>query len=251
MNNQHKFKEEEIPYGILEKFGLTREMIGDLPQSVLQQVCDGYRSPVLPIHITDEGGNIIQGRTRFALVRTETREADILFYPVLAQSRLEQFSEANRQKLAAGKAVMAAMTDADGRQVQAFHQIDEGTGQILSVPTHVIGRNLQYFCDYFELSNAELNCLQNGEPLTLVDEGSMLTLGIDLHDPTGIRIGIGDERQWREQNKKGLKKYNFGCFGCWVMDEQGNLDYVEEKEYSEEMWEEMKKNRAGKLKMKN
>ena len=68
---------------------------------------------------------------------------------------------------------MATMTDADGRQVQAFHQIDEGTGQILSVPTPVIGRNLQYFCDYFELSNAELNCLQNGEPLTLVDEGSM------------------------------------------------------------------------------
>ena len=67
MNYQHKFKEEEIPYGILKKFGLTREMIGDLPQSVLQQVCDGYRSPVLPIHITDEGGNIIQGRTRFAL----------------------------------------------------------------------------------------------------------------------------------------------------------------------------------------
>jgi hypothetical protein len=102
MNYQHKFKEEEIPYGILKKFGLTREMIGDLPQSVLQQVCDGYRSPVLPIHITDEGGNIIQGRTRFALVRTETREADILFYPVLAQSRLEQFSEANCQKLEAG-----------------------------------------------------------------------------------------------------------------------------------------------------
>lgn len=61
MNNQHKFKEEEIPYGILEKFGLTREMIGDLPQSVLQQVCDGYRSPVLPIHITDEGGNTYKG----------------------------------------------------------------------------------------------------------------------------------------------------------------------------------------------
>lgn len=45
-----------------------------------------------------------------------------------------------------------------------------------------------------------------------------------------------------------VEKYNFGCFGCWVMDEQGNLDYVEEKEYSEEMWEEMKKNGAGKLK---
>lgn len=32
------------------------------------------------------------------------------------------------------------------------------------------------------------------------------------------------------------------------MDEQGNLDYVEEERYSEEMWEEMKRNGAGKLK---
>lgn len=53
MNYQHKFKEEEIPYGILKKFGLTREMIGDLPQSVLQQVCDGYlpfTSAAYPYH---------------------------------------------------------------------------------------------------------------------------------------------------------------------------------------------------------
>lgn len=103
MNYQHKFKEEEIPYGILKKFGLTREMIGDLPQSVLQQVCDGYRSPVLPIHITDEGGNIIQGRTRFALVRTETREADILFYPVLAQSRLNSSARQTAKSWKPGK----------------------------------------------------------------------------------------------------------------------------------------------------
>lgn len=36
-----------------------------------------------------------------------------------------------------------------------------------------------------------------------------------------------------------------------MMDEQGNLNYVEEKEYSEEMWEEMKKNGTNKLRMKN
>lgn len=36
-----------------------------------------------------------------------------------------------------------------------------------------------------------------------------------------------------------------------MMDERGNWDYVEEKEYSEEMWEEMKKNGTNKLRMKN
>ena len=36
--NRYKFSEEEVPYGILESFGLTREMIGDLPVDVLQAI---------------------------------------------------------------------------------------------------------------------------------------------------------------------------------------------------------------------
>ena len=36
-------------------------------------------------------------------------------------------------------------------------------------------------------------------------------------------------------------KYTFGCYGCWVMDDDGNLDYVPEEEYTEELWNEQKK----------
>lgn len=248
MNHQWKFREEEIPYETLEMFGLTPKMIGDLPLSALQQIYDGHGSPVLPIHIVNKDGNTVHGRTRFALIRTENRETDVVFFPVLTQTRLEKFSEENRQQLEAGKAVVATLPDENGRPVKAFHQIDEGTRQILSVATPVIGHNLQCLSDHFNLSNAELNCLQGGDPLTLIEGDDMLTIGIDLNEPTGIRICAGDERLWREQRKKGWKKYNFGCFGCWVMDEQGNLDYVKEEAYSEEMWEEMKKSGAAKLK---
>ena len=31
------------------------------------------------------------------------------------------------------------------------------------------------------------------------------------------------------------------CYGCWVMDDDGNLDYVPEEEYTEELWNEQKK----------
>ena len=31
-------------------------------------------------------------------------------------------------------------------------------------------------------------------------------------------------------------------YGCWVMDDEGNLDYVPEEEYTEELWNEQKKN---------
>ena len=61
MNYQHKFKEEEIPYGILKKFGLTREMIGDLPQSVLQQVCDENQPTVLSRILLPDLPNLLDG----------------------------------------------------------------------------------------------------------------------------------------------------------------------------------------------
>ena len=56
------FVESEIPYGTLERFGLTQEMIEDLPVDVLQNICNGRRSPVLPIVITAEDGETRQER---------------------------------------------------------------------------------------------------------------------------------------------------------------------------------------------
>jgi hypothetical protein len=41
-------------------------------------------------------------------------------------------------------------------------------------------------------------------------------------------------------------KYNFGVFGCWTCDDNGNVDYIKEENYSEEMWDELKKNSARK-----
>ena len=30
-------------------------------------------------------------------------------------------------------------------------------------------------------------------------------------------------------------------YGCWVMGDDGNLDYIPEEEYTEELWNEQKK----------
>lgn len=47
---------DELPFPTLERFGLTREMIEDLPMRVLDDICDGRHSPVLPVRVTDERG---------------------------------------------------------------------------------------------------------------------------------------------------------------------------------------------------
>lgn len=239
--NRNRFSDAEIPFEVLQKFGLTQEMIGDLPIHALSQIAEGYRSPVLPIEFTDDQGNIYRSRTRFSLYRTEDNRVDILFYPQLQQAQLEKFSEENRNKLQSNKAIIDKMTTADGKDIQAFLQIDKGTHQILYVPTPVIGRNLQLIADEFHLSNAELNCLRNGDPLTILTGNDVITVGVDLNEPTGIRICTGDERKWSTEVKKDWEKYNYGCFGCWTMDEEGNLDYTPEEEYTEEMWEEMRR----------
>ena len=226
--NRNRFSDAEIPFKILQKFRLTQEMIGDLPTHALTQIAEGYRSPVLPIEFTDEQGNTYKSRTRFSLYRTEDNRVDVLFYPQLQQAQLEKFSKENRNKLQSDKAIIDKMTTAEGKDIQVFLQIDKGTQQILYVPTPVIGRNLQVIADEFHLSNAEINCLHNGNPLTILADDDTITVGVDLNESTGIRICAGE-------------KYNYGCFGCWTMDEEGNLDYTPEEAYTDEMWEEMRR----------
>ena len=86
----NQFEEGEIPYGALEKFGLSHEMIEDLPMHVLEDIWNGRQSPVLPIHVTDDEGELIKSRTRFSLVRMEDGKVDVMFYPVLKYALLEQ-----------------------------------------------------------------------------------------------------------------------------------------------------------------
>lgn len=83
--------------------------------------------------------------------------------------------------------------------------------------------------------------MQQGEPLTFVMEDEPVTVGIDLNEKNGIRFYQGDSQKWSEHTKREWDKYTFGCYGCWVMDDDGNLDYVPEEQYTEELWNEQKK----------
>ena len=44
-------------------FGLTQEMIEDLPMHVLDDIYNGRHSPVLPVRVTDEHGETVESRT--------------------------------------------------------------------------------------------------------------------------------------------------------------------------------------------
>ncbi len=121
-------------------------------------------------------------------------------------------------------------------------QIDTATNQVLSVPSPVIGRNLQVLADEVNLSSPEVNVIQNGEPLTILADDAQVTIGVDLlNSKTGIRIEDGDSQQWKDSAKREWDKFTFGVYGCWVADENGDLSYVSEDDYTDELWSELKK----------
>ena len=182
----NQFEEGEIPYGALEKFGLSHEMIEDLPMHVLEDIWNGRQSPVLPIHVTDDEGELIKSRTRFSLVRMEDGKVDVMFYPVLKYALLEQFDDNQQQLLKDGKAVVADVTSPQGTIIKAFVQIDPETNQVMNVPTPVIGRNLQVLSEELGLGSAEIKTMQNGQPLTFVIDDEPVTVGIDLNSNTGV-----------------------------------------------------------------
>ena len=234
--------ENEFPYGTLQQFGLTQEMIEDLPTRVLNDLYDGRRSPLLPIQVEDENQEVVCSRARFSLVRKDSGDVDVLFYPELQEADLSQFDEQQRAKLEAGKSIIAIIENKEGKRVPSFVQIDPETKQVLSAPTQVIGRNLQVATDAVNLSAAELNSLQKGDVVMFTrEDGQPISMGIDLNERSGIRFTPGDVQMWSEQRKRDWDKYTFGVYGCWVMGDDGNLSYVNEDDYTDEMWNEQKK----------
>lgn len=239
--NKVRFEFEELPYETLLQFGLTREMIEDLPMNVLEDLSHGRHSPVLPIRIDDGNGNTVQERSRLAFVRKDNGEADVVFYPVLKKSPIDKYDERQQEQLRRGRVILADSVTAEGRRTKVFVQIDTGTNQVMSVPTQVIARNLQVLADELKLTVAEINVMQQGEPVTFVMGDEPVTVGISLNERDGIRLCRGDSQKWNEHTKREWDRYTFGCYGCWVMDDDGNLDYVPEEEYTEELWNEQKK----------
>ena len=177
-------------------------------------------------------------------MRTPEGNVDVLFFPKLDEYDFKVFNEQQKQSLLAGKPIIGHLESNEiGHELgtKCFFQLDQDSKQVLSVPTPVIGRNIQYLTDRYHLTSTEMQKLQNGEILSIIEDDEEISIGIDLNSNTGIRLAAGNEQVWRREAKREWDKYNFGIFGCWTMDENGNLDYIHEEDYSEEIWNEQKK----------
>lgn len=239
--NQSQFTEGEIPYHILARFGLTRDMIEDLPEGVANRLRDGRTTPVLPIEVIADNGDRIISAAKLSLHRNPSGEVKVMFYPKLEKTDLSRFNAGQQKALSEGKLVIGEKAMPGGQKTPAFFQIDSDTNQVMSVPVAVVDNNIRVIADELRLTQPEINCLRNGRHLSADYQDTRWTVGVSLKEQSGIRVISGDERAWREEDRREYGKFNFGLNGCWIADDEGGLDYVPEEEYSEELWDEMKK----------
>mgnify|MGYP002624321721 CR=1 FL=1 len=236
--NYERFTQKEIPYDILNKFGLTQIMIDDLPENVTKRFLSGRTTPVLPIITENVEGETVQSHARISLVRLTDGSVDVCFAPQWVDEDLKSFTQEQQEKLKLGEVTLADMPG-KGR---CFVQYDETISQVMAVPETIIAQNISLLTRSFSVSDDAKEQLENGGIIELEINHNILSVGIDLNEDTGIRVANGDILSWQEDAKADrLPKYNFGIYGCWVADDENVLTYVAEDNFTEEINKELER----------
>ena len=171
MNKVERFQDSEIPYELLASFGLTQEMVEDLPMKVLEQLLSGQRTPLLPISIQDSEGKAGNYLARLSLVSVEDG-IDVMLMPYKESTLLEEFDKQQQSILKNGSALYS-------EQDALYYQLDASTHQIMSMPSHVIEHNIKVLGKSIDMVSSDVEQLMHGEILCLSKEESPITVRLD------------------------------------------------------------------------
>lgn len=241
MRKKEMLSEQDIPYEMLAQFGLTQEMIDDLPSPIMARLLAQEPTPALPLTIVNDDGETVRSHSRIILGKNETGEIELTFMPDAEEDEAEGYDEAHLQAMKDGEVVV---TDIPGRG-KCFAQYDASTGQVVSVPYAIVNQNISVMVAQMNLDWGYMEQLNNGKPVCYSNNKGMVTLGVDLMDDTCIRISKGDVACWKEEaNIYQLPRYSFGLYGCWVNDEENHLSYIKDDDYTPDMENELKRKGA-------
>ena len=136
--NIQRIEENEIPYEELGKFGLTQEMIDDLPEPIMNKLLGGMRTPLLPIEQVDGDGVIHKDFARIRLLK-EGEQVHPMFLPVKNQCNLEYFTGEEKEALERGKVLKVILSSNSSWN---YVQLDSATNSIISVKSNLVDNNL-------------------------------------------------------------------------------------------------------------
>ena len=231
------FNEGEIPYETLKKFGLTQEMIDDLPETVMKKFLNGGKTPVLPVRLKNVDGQLIESQANMSLLRLENGEVEVAFEARWMDKDLSAFSERDQELLTDGEVIIC---DLPGKG-KCYVQFDETINQAIAVPVEIVKHNLALYGNNLNLDDDDREALENGGLVEIEINNITFTMGIDLAETDSVRVVEGSIGEWKKLvAAEEMPEYQFGLYGCWVRNPNNTLSYVPEDEYSEEMQQQVK-----------
>ena len=234
-----KFDESEIPFEALAKFGITQEMVDDLPGQVMLLLTTGQYTPVLLLQTSNEEGQTVETKARISLVRNTDGTVSLRFAPYWESADLEEFSLEDQQKLMNGLVILR-----EEETHLYYAQLDTMTNQVMRVLVELIQHNIDSFFQKGHIDETNKQNVKNGQlaEIRSTSSSDIVTVGIDLNEVDGLRIVNGDAAIWKEEAYiSDMPEYNFGFYGCWLSDQNGHLSYIPEEKYTEEIQSELER----------
>lgn len=234
------FSTNEIPYERVARFGISKQMIEDLPEAVMSDILDGNVSPSIKMTFVSDDGHSFSFKSRFSLLRSSDGGVDVQLYPGCRSYSQSMIPDLAGKELVPGEVYIASVPDMNGELVKGYVQMDMD-GLLRGVPCEALEANIERTVKAYHLTDSEAYSLRNGSPVTFILLERPVTIGLDLKHKNRLRLEMGDSNDWKEVETREYDKYMFGLNGCWVEQEDGSLDYVDEADFTDDILEEQRK----------
>ena len=223
------FLEDEIPYQKLEKLGISRKSLLNMPKEVIEPLVNGSVTPLVMARYEAKNSKVLEIPMKLQLVRGDDGRVNLMTYQVRKEIDREsvRMSDHELQRIKAGEAVRKEVRE-DGLRKQKYVQLDPETKSLILKDSHTVRiseklREMEKIND-IELGMNQKQAAVEGKPVELAVGDQKVTVGVDLRELQGFRVVGGDMKEWERQMKIRYDREHEGFMG-YVMTDENRWEY--------------------------
>lgn len=228
--NKNIYNIREIPFKELEKIGISKEELLDLPKNAIDCLLTGRLSPLMKLKILSKGQNYYVP-AKIALTR-ENGAVSLKIFPKRKEiDNTLSLSEKELENVKNGETIRITVNGEE-----KFVQLDQETKALMSADVKNI--HIPTAIGNVVIGSSQKEQMRNGNPVEIEIGNTKVTVGIDLNDRTGFKVINGDLDMWRQKKLIEWDRITPGATGYWITSENGwEYQKIAEKDKKIEMEE--------------
>ena len=172
MISKSAFLEEEIPYQKLEKLGISRKSLLNMPKEMIEPLVNGSVTPLVMARYEATNNKVLEIPMKLQLVRGDNGRVNLMTYQVRKEIDRGsiRLSDHELQKIKAGEAIRKEVRE-DGIRKQKYVQLDPETKSLILKDSHTVKiseklREMEKIND-IELGTNQKQAAMEGKPVGL------------------------------------------------------------------------------------